>query len=68
MLSAGSGKLERILEVVDEPLSTKFIQSDKLNALLDLDTQSVQSRLPLQYLKTTEYPLSYDEHFSADRQ
>jgi 3'-phosphoadenosine 5'-phosphosulfate sulfotransferase (PAPS reductase)/FAD synthetase len=61
-VSAGSGKLERILEVVDEPLSTKFIQGDKLNALLDLDTRAF-NRVAFAYLKTTEYPLSYDEIF-----
>jgi 3'-phosphoadenosine 5'-phosphosulfate sulfotransferase (PAPS reductase)/FAD synthetase len=58
----GSLKLERILEVVEEPLSSRFTQSDKLNALLDLDTQAF-NQIVFKYLKTSKYPLSHAEHF-----
>ncbi|MFA6057837.1 MAG: phosphoadenosine phosphosulfate reductase family protein [Taibaiella sp.] len=54
--------LERILEIVEEPLSSKFVQSEKLNALLDLDTPAF-NQVVFAFLKTTNYPLSSETNF-----
>lgn len=55
-------KLVRILEVVEEPLSARFMQTDKLNALLSLDTKAF-NRVVFDFLKTTTYPMAYVDEF-----
>jgi len=57
-----SSKLDRALEIVSEPLSIKFSQSDKLNALLGINTP-VFNNAVFNFLKTTKYPLSKAENF-----
>ncbi|QRR01499.1 phosphoadenosine phosphosulfate reductase family protein [Dyadobacter sandarakinus] len=58
----GAGKLPRILEIVEEPISGKFTQNEKLDALLDLDTRAF-NQMVFEYLKTTHYPLSNCNEF-----
>ena len=62
-LFAHKGKLKRILEVVDESLSSKFPQADKLNMLLDLDVAAF-NKVVFEYLKTTDYPLTHANDFA----
>lgn len=59
----GSYHLERLLEIVKEPLSSKFVQKDKLDALLDLDTPAF-NQVVFAFLKTTNYPLSGETNFA----
>ncbi|MBO9595461.1 MAG: phosphoadenosine phosphosulfate reductase family protein [Niabella sp.] len=58
----GSYHVERLLEIVKEPLSSKFVQKDKLDALLDLDTPAF-NQVVFAFLKTTHYPLSGEANF-----
>ncbi|HAB51293.1 MAG TPA: phosphoadenosine phosphosulfate reductase [Ignavibacteriales bacterium] len=55
-------KLKRALEIVNEPLSFKFSQLSKLNALLDVSIMAL-NKIVFDFLKTTEYPLSYADDF-----
>ncbi len=56
-------KLKRTLEIVNEPLSYKFAQSNKLNALLAISIM-VFNKVVFELLKSTEYPLSYADDFT----
>ncbi|GAB2769874.1 hypothetical protein GCM10027275_10500 [Rhabdobacter roseus] len=60
--NTASDKLERIVEIVSEPLSAKFNQNNKLTALLELDTVAF-NKVVFDYLKTTGYPLSVLDEF-----
>ena len=55
-------KLKRILEIVNEPLSSKFHQLNKLNALLDASVMAF-NQIVFDFLKNTDYPLSKSETF-----
>ena len=50
-------KLDRTLEIANEPLAISFQQDKKLQMLLDLDTKAF-NRVIFQFLQTTDYPLS----------
>ncbi|MEX0810567.1 MAG: phosphoadenosine phosphosulfate reductase family protein [Chitinophagales bacterium] len=54
---ADANKLNRIYEIVKEPVSPDFDQKQKLNALLDLGIQTF-NQVVYDYLKETEYPLA----------
>ena len=54
-----SGRFEEILK---QPLSQVFTQSQKLNLLLDVNTQEFNS-LVFSFIKTTNYPLATEESF-----
>jgi hypothetical protein len=56
-------KPERILEVLKEPLSIKYTQIQKLNALLDLGIKEF-NKVVFQFLKSTNYPLSTENDFA----
>ena len=55
-------KKERLFEVINEPVSINFNQTQKLNSLLDLGIKEYNSAV-FQFLKTTEYPLSNEHNF-----
>lgn len=55
-------KLSRIQEVVGEVISPRYTIKDKLNDLLDIDIQAF-NRVVFEFLKTTEYPLAYENDF-----
>ena len=55
-------KLERMLEVVETPISANFRQDMKLEALLKLDVKDF-NRIVFAFLKTTEYPLAQADSF-----
>lgn len=56
-------KLSRIQEVVNELVSPRYLVKDKLNDLLDIDIQAF-NRVVFEFLKTTEYPLAYENDFA----
>ncbi|MEM9884454.1 MAG: phosphoadenosine phosphosulfate reductase family protein [Bacteroidota bacterium] len=58
----GSGKLERVLEIVKEPLSPHFSQGNKLEILLDLGVKEF-NQVAFQYLQGTDYPLAKVDEF-----
>jgi 3'-phosphoadenosine 5'-phosphosulfate sulfotransferase (PAPS reductase)/FAD synthetase len=57
-----SEKTERILEIVNSEISINFTQNQKLNSLLDLGVKEFNAII-FEFLKTTQYPLSVEEHF-----
>ncbi len=57
-----TSRISRITDIAQEPLSARFNQDDKLNALLDLDTKAF-NEVVFEFLKTTKYPLSNEEQF-----
>jgi hypothetical protein len=57
-----SPNLERMKEVIDEPLSTHFDQKHKLETLLELGIKPF-NKVVFQFLKDTSYPLSKAEYF-----
>jgi 3'-phosphoadenosine 5'-phosphosulfate sulfotransferase (PAPS reductase)/FAD synthetase len=60
---ASPSKLERVLEVVNTPLSTRFNQEQKLNSLLDLGVKEF-NHVVFKFIKEfTEYPLSKVDYF-----
>ena len=59
---ADSLHLERLIEIVDEPVSPRLTQDQKLDLLLDLDIKGF-NRVVFAFLKTTDYPLSKVDHF-----
>jgi len=54
--------LNRALEYVKQPISPKFTQKQKLNALLDVDVQ-LFNKVVFEYLKTTDYPVGKLDYF-----
>lgn len=56
-------KKERIIEVLETPLSFGFGQHQKLNSLLDLGIKEFNSAI-FNFLKFTSYPLSIEKEFS----
>jgi hypothetical protein len=59
---ADSPHLERLIEIVEEPVSPRLTQDQKLDLLLDLDIKGF-NRVVFAFLKTTDYPLSKVDHF-----
>lgn len=55
--------LELILGYVAQPISLRFTQKQKLNALLDADVK-VFNRVVFEWLKTTDYPVGKLDSFS----
>ncbi|MBI5541323.1 MAG: phosphoadenosine phosphosulfate reductase family protein [Bacteroidia bacterium] len=53
---------KRVLEIVNEPISSNFPQTDKLNTLLNLGI-NVFNKVVFDFLKTIYYPLSYADEF-----
>lgn len=60
--AADSPHLERLIEIVEEPVSPRLTQDQKLDLLLDLDIKGF-NRVVFAFLKTTDYPLSKVDHF-----
>jgi 3'-phosphoadenosine 5'-phosphosulfate sulfotransferase (PAPS reductase)/FAD synthetase len=54
--------LKSILEIIKQPLSFKFPQNFKLNALLDISTANFNKAV-FAFIKQTKYPLSYIEEY-----
>jgi len=61
-LAQVSDKFDRILEVVREPLSPHFQQSQKLYTLLELSAKHF-NRVVFEFLKETDYPLAQADSF-----
>jgi 3'-phosphoadenosine 5'-phosphosulfate sulfotransferase (PAPS reductase)/FAD synthetase len=59
---ADSPHLERLIEIVEEPVSPRLTQDQKLDLLLDLDIKGF-NRVVFAFLKTTDYPLSEVDRF-----
>jgi 3'-phosphoadenosine 5'-phosphosulfate sulfotransferase (PAPS reductase)/FAD synthetase len=55
--------LKLILDYVVQPISVRFTQKQKLNALLDADTK-LFNRVVFEWLKTTDYPVGKLDSFS----
>ncbi|MFV8361451.1 phosphoadenosine phosphosulfate reductase family protein [Flavobacterium sp. LS1P3] len=62
-LFAPKGKLEMILQYVEQPISLRFTQKQKVNALLDTDVK-LFNKVVFEFLKTTDYPVGKLESFS----
>ena len=62
-LLAPKGKLEMILQYVVQPISLRFTQKQKVNALLDTDVK-LFNKVVFEFLKTTDYPVGKLENFS----
>ena len=58
-----TSKIDRILEAATEPLSTKYTQSDKLNDLLALSTETF-NKVVFDFLKGTKFPLANEDNFA----
>jgi hypothetical protein len=52
----------RFVEILKQPISLTFTQSQKLNLLLDFSIKEF-NKLVFSFLKTTSYPLAYEEVF-----
>ena len=62
-LLAPKGKLEMILQYVEQPITLRFTQKQKVNALLDTDVK-LFNKVVFEFLKTTDYPVGKLESFS----
>ncbi|MEO7977688.1 phosphoadenosine phosphosulfate reductase family protein [Flavobacterium sp.] len=62
-LLAPKGKLEMILQYVEQPISLRFTQKQKVNAMLDTDVK-LFNKVVFEFLKTTDYPVGKLETFS----
>ena len=62
-LLAPKEKLEMILQYVEQPISLRFTQRQKVNALLDTDVK-LFNKVVFEFLKTTDYPVGKLESFS----
>ena len=58
----GYNDADRIIELVQQPISTRFTIQQKLNLLLDQDTKQFNHAV-FEFLKTTNYPLANAESF-----
>lgn len=57
-----SSPIDRILDIVQQPLSKSFLLEDKVKLLLDLDT-ALFNKVVFQFLKLTDKPMSHVEDF-----
>lgn len=62
-LLAPKEKLEKILQYVEQPISMRFTQKQKVNALLETDVK-LFNKVVYEFLKTTDYPVGKLESFS----
>jgi len=62
-LYADPGTLEKVIEISSRPLSLKFTQPEKLNALLNADVKAF-NKVVFKYLKGTTYSLAYESEYS----
>ncbi|WP_183561609.1 phosphoadenosine phosphosulfate reductase family protein [Mucilaginibacter sp. SP1R1] len=53
---------EKFLRILNSPISDRFIQSQKLNQLLNIDIIAF-NQLVFSFLQTTAYPLAQSSHF-----
>ncbi len=60
--SSNTINIDRIIEIVNQPISSKFTMQQKLNLLLDQDIKEF-NRVIFEYLKVTDYPLSRESNF-----
>ncbi|MFD2891185.1 phosphoadenosine phosphosulfate reductase family protein [Flavobacterium chuncheonense] len=60
---APEGQLAIILQYVEQPISMRFTQKQKLNALLDSNVK-LFNKVVFEFLKTTDYPVGKLESFS----
>ncbi|WP_412987673.1 phosphoadenosine phosphosulfate reductase family protein [Pontimicrobium sp. IMCC45349] len=54
--------LENALQYAEQPISPKFTQRQKLNALMDVDVK-LFNKVVFEYLKTTDYPVGKLDYF-----
>jgi 3'-phosphoadenosine 5'-phosphosulfate sulfotransferase (PAPS reductase)/FAD synthetase len=59
---SNKNRLANALQYVEQPISPKFTQRQKLNALLDLDLK-LFNKVVFEFLKTTDYPIGKLEEF-----
>lgn len=55
-------KLNNVIQYAEQPISPKFTQRQKLNALIDADVKLFNNVI-FEYLKTTDYPVGKLESF-----
>ncbi|WP_318641696.1 phosphoadenosine phosphosulfate reductase family protein [Flavobacterium ardleyense] len=60
---SSSSQLQMILQYIEQPISLRFTQKQKLNALLDTDVK-LFNRVVFEFLKSTDYPVGKLESFS----
>lgn len=53
---ADKNKIDNALQYVEQPISPKFTQTQKLNALMDVDLK-LFNKVVFEFLKTTDYPI-----------
>ncbi|MBQ0733946.1 phosphoadenosine phosphosulfate reductase family protein [Aquimarina celericrescens] len=53
---------EKVLQYIEQPISPKFTQTQKLNILLNSDVK-LFNKVIFEYLKTTEYPIGKLDNF-----
>lgn len=53
---------KKIIDIVNQPLSFKFSQTQKVTALIDLNLKVFNNAI-FEFLKTTDYPVGKLEHF-----
>lgn len=59
----GSGKnTDRLIELMQQPISPTFTQNQKLNLLLDVNTK-LFNEIVFEFMKETEYPLATENSF-----
>jgi hypothetical protein len=58
----GKENILRILEILQQPLSTRFLLQQKLNLLLDQNIKAFNTVI-FEFLKTTSYPLATEKVF-----
>ncbi len=54
--------LKNALQYVEQPISPKFTQTQKLNALMDVDLK-LFNKVVFEFLKTTDYPIGKLDNF-----
>jgi len=57
-----NGRAQRALEIIQTPLSSSYLQVQKLNQLMDVGVKEF-NRAVFEFLKSTNYPLSKEESF-----
>ena len=53
----------RFREIIETPISNSYNRDTKLKLILEVGTKEF-NRLVFSYLKTTDYPLSFEENYS----
>ncbi len=59
---ADANVLPNALQYVEQPISPKFTQTQKLNALMDVDVK-LFNKIVFEFLKTTDYPIGKLDSF-----